>query len=88
MCCHLDAEGTTELVSQYELPCFQLSGSFTEFCHYVPVYQEQLPQLQVVTGQKFTFLDSAEGSVTQLVTAAHLLTLMCVERVHLLQHHH
>ena len=45
---------------------------------------QELPQLKVITRQKLSFLDSAKSPVTQLVTGAHLVTTIGIERVHFL----
>jgi hypothetical protein len=52
-----------ELIPQNQLPLPQILGSDFQFCLYVPANQQHLPQLQVITGQKFTFLDSAEAPI-------------------------
>jgi hypothetical protein len=52
-----------QLVHHELLPLLQLSGSVLQLCADILIYQQELPQLQVVTRQKILFLDSAECPV-------------------------
>lgn len=60
---NVNAKSPTQLIEQTLFPSLQLLWIVLQLGPDVLINQQQLPQLQVVTRQKITFLDSAKCPV-------------------------